>query len=107
MGDKVGDVEMFSHLEHSPSSLLRSTGVCERLYPFTSKQTSISVKLTTLDKVMANFSECVIPNVLIKLDVQGYEDRVIRRGRKTFRTRLKACILEVCLHSLYKTTSYL
>ena len=36
-----------------------------------------------------------------KLDVQGYEDRVIAGGSKIFATAT-ACILEVCLDSLYE-----
>jgi len=102
LGDREGSVEMFSHLEHSPSSsLLRTTEICERLYPFTRKQTSIMVKLTTLDMVIANLSEPLVPDVLIKLDVQGYEDHVIRGGAETFR-QARACILEVCLDRLYE-----
>lgn len=102
LGDSEGTVEMLSHLEHSPSSsLLRTTEVCQRLYPFTKKQTAISVKLATLDKVMANLPEPPVPDVLIKLDVQGYEDRVIRGGTETFR-KARACILEVCLDKLYE-----
>ena len=103
LGEREGHAEMFSHLEYSPgSSFLKTTETCEKLYPFVQKQTSISVKVMTLDKVMANLSELLIPDVLIKLDVQGYEDRVIRGGRETFRIRAKACILEICLDSLYE-----
>ncbi len=103
LGDKEGDVKMFYHLKHSPSSsLLKSTEVCERLYPVMKKQISISIKLTTLDQVIASISELLIPDVLIKIDVQGYEDRVIRGGRETFRRRAKALILEVGLDSLYE-----
>jgi len=102
LGDSEGTVEMFSHIEHSPSSsLLRTTEICERLYPFTKKQTAISVKSTTLDKAMANLSEPLIADILIKLDVQGYEDRVIRGGTETFH-KARACIVEVCLDKLYE-----
>jgi len=41
------------------------------------------------------------PEILIKLDVQGYEDRVINGGREIFKMA-KACILEVCLDKLYE-----
>lgn len=102
LGDREGNVELFYHLDHSPSSsLLKSTKVCEKLYPLTKKQTSISVKLTTLDKAMADISEPLIPDVLIKIDVQGYEDRVIRGGTETF-SKARACILEIGLDKLYE-----
>ncbi|MCL0076735.1 FkbM family methyltransferase [Dehalococcoidia bacterium] len=81
LGDSEGTAEMLSHLEHSPSSsLLRTTGICEELYPFTKKQTSISVQLTTLDNWVKSLPHALTPEILIKLDVQGYEDRVIEGG---------------------------
>jgi len=102
LGNSKGEVEMFTHLEHSPSSsLLKSTDICERLYPITQKQTSIPVKLTTLDETITILPEPLIPEILIKLDVQGYEDRVIKGGVEIFK-KAKACILEVCLDKLYE-----
>ena len=102
IGEKEGDTEIFSHLEHSPSSsLLKSTDICGTFYPFTKKQTLISVKLTTLDKAVANSVEYLVPDILVKLDVQGYEDRVIRGGTETLH-KAKACILEVGLDELYE-----
>lgn len=101
LGDKDGTSEMFSHVEHSPSSsFLKSTKLCESLYPFTQKQDSITVKLTTLDNWFKNLPSPPTHKILLKLDVQGYEDKVIRGGRETF-SNAKACILEVCLDKLY------
>lgn len=94
---------MVSHLDHSPSSsFLKTTNICETLYPFTKRQTFSSIKLTTLDKIIVdNLSPPLIPEILIKLDVQGYEDRVIRGGTETFR-KARACILEINLDQLYE-----
>ena len=93
---------MIYHSEHSPSSsLLRTTKTCEKLYPFTKNQIPIQVKLTTIDNVVADLSTPLLSDVLIKLDVQGYEDRVIKGGYKTV-SKAKACILEVCLDHLYE-----
>jgi len=102
LGNKEGFLEIFSHVEHNPSSsFLKTTNLCESLYPFTQNQVSISVKLTTLDSWINRFPNPLAPEMLIKLDVQGYEDRVIQGGVKTF-SIAKACILEVCLDQLYK-----
>ncbi len=102
LGDTEGKVKMMLHLDHTPSSsLLKTTPVCEMLYPFTQNTAFIHVNVTTLDKVMANFSVSLIPDILIKLDVQGFEDRVIKGGTETFR-KAKACILEVNLDELYE-----
>lgn len=102
LGDFEGEIEMLQHTEHSPSSsILKTTEVCETLYPFTKTQRSIIVKQTTLDKAVETFNIPLEPEILIKLDVQGYEDRVIRGGKRTFEMA-RACILEVCLDELYE-----
>lgn len=102
VGDVEGDIDMFYHFKHSSSSsFLKTTSVNETFYPFIRKQVEIPVKLTTLDKFVDNLREPLIPDVLIKLDVQGYEDRVIRGGAETF-SKARACILEVNLDELYE-----
>jgi len=102
LGDSKGNVEMLCHLDHSPSSsLLKSIDLCQSLYPFTQKQSPVSIQLTTLDEWVKNLPNSLVPEILIKLDVQGYEDRVIKGGQDTFKMA-KACILEVCLDKLYE-----
>jgi FkbM family methyltransferase len=101
LGDGEGKAEMFFHADHSPSSsLLRSTAACETLYPITRNQAPVSVLMTTLDRVFGHPAPHW-PETLIKLDVQGYEDRVISGGPKTFRNA-KACLVEVSLDVLYE-----
>jgi len=103
LGESEGDVKMMEHIDHNTSSsLLHTTDVCTKVYPFTERQSPVSVRMTTLDTAIANLSETLVPNVLIKLDVQGYEDRVIRGGLETFQ-KAKACILEVSFDGLYET----
>jgi FkbM family methyltransferase len=102
LGDFEGEIEMFHHIEHSPSSsILKTTQVNESFYPFIKNQSPIKIQQTTLDKAVDSFNTSLIQEILIKLDVQGYEDRVIRGGKKTFNSA-KACILEVGLDQLYK-----
>jgi hypothetical protein len=57
--------------------------------------------MTTLDGIVSELPAPLLPEVLIKLDVQGYEDRVIKGGIKTFRLS-RACIVEICLDPLYE-----
>lgn len=102
LGDTEGEIEMFSHIEHSPSSsFLKTANICEEIYPFTQKQIPVPVKLTNLDNWVKSLSIPLIPEIFIKLDVQGYEDRVIRGGQETF-NMAKACVLEVNLDKLYE-----
>ena len=106
LGDDEGMFEMFKHLDHSPSSsFLRSTGVCEGYYPFIKQQASVSVDMRTLDGFLVDKSISLLPPILIKLDVQGFEDRVIKGGRRTFE-RSDACIVEIGLDPLYEGQAY-
>jgi len=100
LGEKEEERTMFLHTTHSPSSsLLQSTDVCSELYPQTQAQASVTIKLMTLDGVLGG--AMLKPDVLIKLDTQGYEKQVIIGGSETFR-RAAACIIEVNLFRLYE-----
>lgn len=100
IGDSSGgEVEMFHHIAHSASSsLLRTTALTEAYFPQTGAQSTIRVPLRTLDDTLAGLE--LPDDVLVKLDVQGFEDRVIRGGKKTL-ARARACIVEVDLDVLY------
>jgi FkbM family methyltransferase len=101
LGDEAGSVEMFLHAAHTTSSsLLATTEFSEQYYPFTKEQEKVIVQQSTLDVALREAGVALKPPILIKLDVQGYENRVIAGGNDTFRAA-KACILEVCLDELY------
>ncbi len=55
--------------------------------------------MTTLDAALGGLA--IKPEILIKLDTQGYEREVIRGGTNTF-TQAKACIIEINLFRLYE-----
>lgn len=100
LGEKQEERTMFLHTTHSPSSsLLQSTEICSELYPQTQAQKPVTIKLTTLDNVLGEVA--LQPDVLIKLDTQGYEKQVIAGGVETFR-RAAACIIEANLFQLYE-----
>jgi Methyltransferase FkbM domain len=93
-------VTMHHHVNHHySSSLLQTTKYVEDLFPKTENQIAVSVKQTTLDTWRGN-ARNINPDILIKIDVQGYEDRVIRGGCSLFK-KAKACILEINLADLY------
>ena len=102
ISDQLGEAEMFFHEEHSPSSsLLATTELTKQYYPFTREQKRICVKQMTLDSALAEAQNELLPEILVKLDVQGYEDRVIVGGTEIFR-KASACIVEVSLDKLYE-----
>jgi len=100
LGAENRDVIMVMHEEHSPSSsILHTTEISDKLYPQTRKQRKIQIQQKTLDDVLRdNDLESL---VLIKMDVQDYEDRVIAGGRNIF-AKIHACITEICLDILYQ-----
>jgi len=102
LGETEGFADFIEHTDHSPSSsFLTTTEVYEGYYPVTKGQKQIQVKVTTLDKCFKDSTDSLEQDILLKLDVQGYEDRVIRGGIEIF-GKSKACLLEVNLDGLYK-----
>lgn len=102
LGDSDGTLAMNSHVWFSASSsLLPTTDLCETLYPMVKEQEKILIQQTTLDQAMAQYAQPLMPDLLIKIDVQGYEDRVIKGGQQTL-AQAKACILEISLDALYQ-----
>lgn len=102
LGEAAGTVEMHLHEDHTPSSsLLESTNINRSLYPIIERQKPVSVQLDTLDSAMADILPQIVPKLLVKLDVQGYEDRVIRGGKATI-SKADIVILEVSNESFYE-----
>ena len=86
--------------EFSPSSsLLELAPEHKKHFNFATKETPVEIRVTTLDKICAGLE---LPSpVLIKIDVQGYEEQVIAGGSQT----LKKCflvIIEVSFRELYQ-----
>jgi len=101
LGDEEGEIEMHQHDEHSQSSsILTTTSHAHQIYPQTKKQSIHTVRLSTLDNVLSSYLSEMSQNILLKLDVQGYEDRVLAGGVGILK-KASACILEVSNDSLY------
>jgi FkbM family methyltransferase len=102
LGECEGTAPMFEHLDHNPSSsLLPSTAMIEDLYPQTRRQALAQVRMARLDDFVDEARLDLDPNILVKMDVQGYENRVIEGGTKVLR-RARACVLEVTFDPLYQ-----
>lgn len=99
IGNQDGETKMYFHRDFSPSSsLLANTSLGEKMFPATKNQELVTVKLLTLDHALQ--TKKLEDGILIKLDVQGFEDRVIAGGKETF-NKATACILEISLDNLY------
>lgn len=98
LGDSEGSVD-FYRSEFSPSSSLLPMGQAHKeLFPFTSEITSEKVTLRMLDSY--SHSMTIPGGLLIKIDVQGAEDQVLRGGPRLL-DRADAVIAEVGYLALY------
>lgn len=100
LGEEDTEVDMHRS-EFSPSSsVLAMRGLHARLFPHTARTWVERVQMRKLDDVAAELE--IRDNLLIKIDVQGYEDRVIRGGTQVV-TRAKVLIVEVSFQPLYES----
>lgn len=101
LSDQEGQAELIEHVDHSASSsLLPPTAEARALFPFTARTKMTRVALTTLD-AWAEAEPRALGRSLLKLDVQGLEDRVLRGALRTM-NGVDACIVEVNIARLYE-----
>jgi FkbM family methyltransferase len=81
------------------SSLLPMTDIHKKAFPFTVHETRETVEVRRLDDVAGDL--CLQDNILIKIDVQGYEDKVILGGERLI-SRAKLIVIEVSFQTLYE-----
>ena len=102
LGDADEERSMNVHVRHHPSSsLLPTTDLSHQIYPFTAAQSVIAVPVRRLDAMICELNPPVTEEVLVKIDVQGYEAHVIRGGRDLL-GKTRACIVEINRVPLYE-----
>jgi FkbM family methyltransferase len=83
IGSESGKELMWHHVNHGfSSSLLCSTDTNDRLFPQTRLRRQVEVPVGTLDEIFITELDTGLGRLLVKLDVQGFEKRVIAGGRK-------------------------
>lgn len=101
VGDKRGNVEMEHHVDFTPSSsILESVRDDNPIWRDTRVE-KIEVEVTTLDNEFPNGGAALKKNILLKLDVQGFEDRVLSGG-KSLLSNCDIVIVEHCTEHLYE-----
>lgn len=99
LGNEVGKVK-FNRNEYSPSSsMLPMAELHKKNYPFTEKEVIQEVNIARLDDVAGSLD--LHKPMLIKLDVQGFEDRVIDGGREVI-NQASVIIIELSIEELYE-----
>lgn len=90
----------FNQNQFSPSSSFLELGEVHRAnYPFARRIEQVEVEMRRLDDVALELD--LVQEILVKLDVQGFEDRVIRGGEAVLR-KTRVVITEVSFQALYK-----
>src|SRR5215203_7296691 len=99
VGDRNDTVEIHRSSYAQSSSLLPMASLHKEAFPTSASHTSEKVEVKRLDDVLRGFR--LEPEILVKIDVQGYEDRVIAGATETL-ARAKAVIVEVSFRELYE-----
>lgn len=99
IGAERGEIQ-FNRSSFAPSSSFRKMATLHKeTYPWTAGSEQVTVKVETLDDIAATLE---LPEpILLKIDVQGYEDQVLAGGRNTC-NRVAAIIVEVSFEVLYE-----
>ena len=99
LGAESGEIT-FEKNSYSPSSsFLKMTDTHKKAFPFTEKSEEIKVQIERLDDVVGSL-ELKEP-IMAKIDVQGFEDKVIAGGQETLK-RCQIVILETSFVTLYE-----
>jgi FkbM family methyltransferase len=97
LGDQTGEMEVFRN-EYTPSSsLLPMNDLHKENFPFAQKEHAEKIKIAKLD----DLALAIKGNFLVKLDVQGFEDKVICGGKKTIE-QATVIIVEMSTSCLYE-----
>lgn len=102
VSDRSGEQTIFLHSDRDDaSSFLKSTETYERQFGHSRRQEEVVVKTETLDGLGASVLKDAPGEMLVKMDVQGFENRVIAGGR-AFLPKASLCVAEISLVPLYE-----
>lgn len=99
LADEPGMFTLVRNPYSPSSSLLEMEPLHVKEFPWTAGGKPLAVPVSTLDAVLAG--RTLATPLLIKIDVQGAEDRVIAGGRGTL-GRASVAIVETSFEALYK-----
>lgn len=102
LGDVRGHVRMFRSDFSPSSSLLEMTHAHKQEWPQSSVNSVEDVTVERLDDIAEGLD--LTPEVLIKVDVQGFEAQVIRGGTRTF-GQASVVVVEVGFRRFYEGQS--
>lgn len=99
IGDVEGAVTFHRSSFAESSSVLPMDDLHKQAFPWTAETVPLEVEMRTLDEVVHGLD--LAPDVLLKIDVQGYEHRVLVGAARTL-PRIRYVITEVTFEPLYR-----
>jgi FkbM family methyltransferase len=98
LGEKSETLNITENSHAPSSSFLPLAEKHKEAFPYTAEQKQIQVPVRRLDELASELN--LGKNILIKVDVQGFEDKVVDGGLDTF-ARAKILIMELSYQELY------
>ena len=99
LADAPGEATFFANGYAPASSLLRVSELSRQVFPETERETAVTVALARLDDLLPVAT--LERDILIKIDVQGVEDRVIKGGRAVF-SAARIVLVEMSFVPIYQ-----
>jgi FkbM family methyltransferase len=99
LGNETGEIEIYKNEYSASSSLLKMADLHKESFPFTKNTIIEKVRVFRLNDVADQMN--LEPPILIKMDVQGYEDKVIEGGEAVLR-QADIVITELSVEKLYE-----
>ncbi len=99
LGDQAGSLAFERNAATVSSSFLKLTEVHKMAFPHTRDANIVTVEVERLDDLAERL--VIVDPLLVKIDVQGYEDRVLRGGEQTIK-RAQLIIAETSFERLYE-----
>ena len=101
LGDMNQQAGIFVSEFTPSSSLLPMAPLHQAEFPYTARVIRQEVQVVRLDDFVLEHQ--LQPPYFVKIDVQGFEDRVLRGGEQTIKSA-KYCMIEMSLVPLYETS---
>jgi FkbM family methyltransferase len=99
LGDQKGEMNFWKSDFMASSSALPMADLHKNAFPHSSHVTAMTVPVARLDDYLPSME--LEPPVLLKIDVQGYEDKVLLGGSETLR-KVNFVLSEVSYKPLYE-----
>jgi FkbM family methyltransferase len=99
LGEEDGETIFHRNEFTQSSSVLPMSNLHRDSFPWTQDSTQLTVPVRRLDSFLGELN--LAPKVLVKIDVQGFEDRVLRGGEQVIRSA-DYVIVETSVELLYE-----